>query len=455
MSVPTQRAPDSRVDVLVVDDDPEIRSILSERLGIEGFRVEMAASAEEALVRYVCRQVRGEPFDVLLVDIGLDLLDGTDLLRILRAVDPGTTILMISGLSSLDQAVESLREGADDFLRKPIKVWDIRDRLTTAMARRRTIAERTQGGGLEWGTVHPSTDLMVREGRPESDLSVAVGSEVEGRTASDSPPREMGNEEGPDDSVVEIPWHRTGESCAGGFPKGDQGRASGREKRGRVGTTGDSDFASTVADCLGGSVDFESTTPLDAFLELATIGDQLALGFPIGQRHGDLVVKVAAFVTGSWGLRPEDLAILQLSARSAGLGRLGVAQAPRLGLAARILEEFVERPGASIEGSRHREIVGAIELLRTIARMRDGLPARRNGDVQHNLLLAAIFEASLELEEQRAHVRGELHHEPENAVALALSALDPERAQLLKRAAAKLGGQRGASEAASDSAAGE
>ena len=102
--------------VLVVDDEPDIRSLLSDVLQDEGYRVTLSASAAEA--RHACRR---EPPDLALLDIWMPEEDGLSLLRA-WAQPPGLEfpVVMMSGHGTIDTAVEATRLGAWDFIEKPV-----------------------------------------------------------------------------------------------------------------------------------------------------------------------------------------------------------------------------------------------------------------------------------------------------------------------------------------------
>lgn len=103
--------------VLVVDDEPDIRQVVSDILQDEGYEVTVAANAAEARTRYV----RDAP-DLVLLDIWMPDTDGIALLREWRAdqTQAHPPVVMISGHGTVETAVEAIRIGAYDFLEKPL-----------------------------------------------------------------------------------------------------------------------------------------------------------------------------------------------------------------------------------------------------------------------------------------------------------------------------------------------
>jgi response regulator RpfG family c-di-GMP phosphodiesterase len=107
--------------VLVVDDDPMVLDFLREVMVTEGCLVSATATAEEGL-----ELVADHAFDLVLTDIRLPALSGLDLLRAVKARQPRTPVVLITGAPSVNSAVFALRHGAFDYLRKPFSVDEVK-----------------------------------------------------------------------------------------------------------------------------------------------------------------------------------------------------------------------------------------------------------------------------------------------------------------------------------------
>jgi len=107
----------SREDLLVVDDEPNIRSSLEGILRDEGYHASSVGSAEEALNR-----VRQTPPDLVLLDILLPGMDGIAALEEMKRLSPDLPVLMISGHGSIETAVRATKLGAYDFIEKPLSL---------------------------------------------------------------------------------------------------------------------------------------------------------------------------------------------------------------------------------------------------------------------------------------------------------------------------------------------
>src|SRR5512140_1817651 len=102
-------------DILIVDDEKNIRVVIEEALVAHGYRVQAAAGAEEAL--HACDRTI---FDLALVDLRLPgKMDGMDLLTEIHSRWPQTVIIMLTAYASLDSSIAALRNGAYDYLVKP------------------------------------------------------------------------------------------------------------------------------------------------------------------------------------------------------------------------------------------------------------------------------------------------------------------------------------------------
>jgi DNA-binding NtrC family response regulator len=105
--------------ILVVDDEPLIRWSLSNRLSQEGYRVLEAGTAAEA------REQRKDGVDLVLLDFRLPDADGVEVLRQIKQEDPDTLVVLLTAYSSVETAVEAMKEGAYHYANKPFDVEDI------------------------------------------------------------------------------------------------------------------------------------------------------------------------------------------------------------------------------------------------------------------------------------------------------------------------------------------
>ena len=107
--------------ILIVDDEAFIRENLERILGEEGYRPTSIDSPDEAL-----KLVGEEDIDLVLLDLNLGARSGLDVLRSLRELDPGVLVIIITGYGTVESAVEALKIGAYDYIKKPFKADAIR-----------------------------------------------------------------------------------------------------------------------------------------------------------------------------------------------------------------------------------------------------------------------------------------------------------------------------------------
>lgn len=106
--------------ILVVDDEPAIRSFLVRVLEQAGYEVQAANDGREALAR-----LETAPYDLLLTDIKMDHLGGVELLQAARNRYPDLAVILLTGHATVPSAITALREGAYDYLLKPVKNEEI------------------------------------------------------------------------------------------------------------------------------------------------------------------------------------------------------------------------------------------------------------------------------------------------------------------------------------------
>jgi two-component system response regulator HydG len=106
--------------ILVVDDEPNARTALAEILREDGFAVETAADGFKALARF-----EEEPADLVLTDLKMPGMDGVELLRKLRQTDTDLPVVLMTAFGAVETAVSAMREGAADYLTKPLNTDEL------------------------------------------------------------------------------------------------------------------------------------------------------------------------------------------------------------------------------------------------------------------------------------------------------------------------------------------
>ncbi len=114
--------------ILVVDDEKGMRQFLEIMLNAEGYSVVTASGGREA-----CSLLEKEPFDLIITDIKMKDLDGLEVLRKAKALDPKSIVILISAFATAETAVEAMKEGAYDYIPKPFKINEFKKIVAEAL----------------------------------------------------------------------------------------------------------------------------------------------------------------------------------------------------------------------------------------------------------------------------------------------------------------------------------
>jgi two-component system, NtrC family, response regulator AtoC len=192
-----------RPRILVVDDEPSIRTVLKAHLSREGHDVSTASDGAEAV-----SALTGAPFDLVISDLKMPGMSGLELLAWCTREQPGLPVVLITAHGTVDTAVEALKLGAQDFITKPFDLDELKQSVDKALrveqARRRswldaglyngdagrfdligrTAAIRRVFGLVERVADSPSTVLLVGESGTGKELVARALHAESGRRAS-------------------------------------------------------------------------------------------------------------------------------------------------------------------------------------------------------------------------------------------------------------------------------
>ncbi|MCB1785374.1 MAG: response regulator transcription factor [Chromatiaceae bacterium] len=116
--------------ILLVEDEPLLRTQLADQLTAKGYSVDAAADGEEGL--YLGREY---PMDLAIIDLGLPKISGIELIRRLRALQRAFPILILTARDAWQDKVEGLESGADDYLTKPFHTGELLARVNALLRR--------------------------------------------------------------------------------------------------------------------------------------------------------------------------------------------------------------------------------------------------------------------------------------------------------------------------------
>ena len=116
--------------LLVIEDDDDVRAAVRRALLLAGYEVLLAENGEQGLLR-----AQGDVPDAIVLDLGLPDIDGLEVCRTLRSSGDRTPILMLTARAAVEDRVDGLEAGADDYLVKPYDVRELQARLKAIMRR--------------------------------------------------------------------------------------------------------------------------------------------------------------------------------------------------------------------------------------------------------------------------------------------------------------------------------
>jgi two-component system, NtrC family, response regulator AtoC len=151
---------DAPRQILVVDDEPNLRRVLGAQLSRDGYEVHAVADGEAAL-----RILQEQYIDVVITDLRMPRLDGLELLRRALALEPELPVVIITAHGTVDNAVEALKSGAFDYITKPFDQNEVRNVVkkalrTRALAAEEARQERLLPPGARYGIIGDSRPIQ-------------------------------------------------------------------------------------------------------------------------------------------------------------------------------------------------------------------------------------------------------------------------------------------------------
>jgi len=151
--------------ILIVDDEEAVRFFIADALSRAGWEVHEAGSGEAALAA-----LSEQPFDVMLLDLRMPGMGGLTVMRQAKERWPEVMIIIMTAYASLDSAIEAVRQGALDYLRKPCSVDDILSCVNRAMAKKEAQARKIQVSADPVPAAPAVTGTYVHSGTLKIDL---------------------------------------------------------------------------------------------------------------------------------------------------------------------------------------------------------------------------------------------------------------------------------------------
>ena len=174
----------SKIRVLVIDDDEDICAYLQTFLTREGYRITTVSRPEEALP-----ELREGRHQIILLDLRMPGLDGVSLLRAIRAVDSDVCVIVMTAYPSVETAVDTMKADAFDYLPKPFEASELRAVVQRAIREKGLVVDPEErmnhviGGKLR--SLRSGRSLTLKQVANKTGLSVSLISQIElGKSAA-------------------------------------------------------------------------------------------------------------------------------------------------------------------------------------------------------------------------------------------------------------------------------
>lgn len=127
------------IGILIVDDEASVRDSLYQWFKADGYRVDTADGATSAL-----NKLQENPWDIILLDIKMPGMDGIELQNRIKQIDKNIVTIIITAYAAVDTAIQALKDGAFDYVTKPIDPDDLGRLIRNAIEKRRLVTENIQ-----------------------------------------------------------------------------------------------------------------------------------------------------------------------------------------------------------------------------------------------------------------------------------------------------------------------
>ncbi len=137
--------------VLIVDDEQDFLTIISDRLTARDMNVSTASSAKDAI-----KKIETESFDAVVLDLMMPEMDGLETLKIMKEKNPDLQVILLTGHATVEKGIEAMKLGAMDLIEKPADLTTIVERIKRAKAEKIILVEKKSEKRIR--------DILTRKG---------------------------------------------------------------------------------------------------------------------------------------------------------------------------------------------------------------------------------------------------------------------------------------------------
>ncbi|HDL18389.1 MAG TPA: sigma-54-dependent Fis family transcriptional regulator [Bacteroidetes bacterium] len=135
-------------NIMIIDDEEDILDTLSDVVSKWGYLPIVARDGEDALKKF-----NEVPIDLILSDIRMPKMDGLSLLEKIKRLSPHTVIILLTGYPSIDTAVKAMKDGAFDYLTKPINLDELKVKIDRGLEKMRLNKSLSFLKGVNWSLI--------------------------------------------------------------------------------------------------------------------------------------------------------------------------------------------------------------------------------------------------------------------------------------------------------------
>jgi DNA-binding NtrC family response regulator len=135
-------------NILIVDDEEDVLGIISDVVRKWGYNPIVAQDGGEGLEKYKQLSI-----DLVLTDVKMPRMDGMALLKEIKNLDKGAVVMMLTGYPSIDSAITAIKQGAYDYLVKPVNLDELKFKIERSLEWKTLIKSRAFVKGLNWALI--------------------------------------------------------------------------------------------------------------------------------------------------------------------------------------------------------------------------------------------------------------------------------------------------------------
>ena len=166
------------INILVIDDDKDVCAFLKKFLSEDGYNINTLAKPDRALDR-----IKEKTYHLIILDLKMPRIRGEDLLTEIRKVNPDISVIILTAHPSVDSAVQTMKNNAFDYIKKPFKVDELRGTIRNALRAKMLLTEPDDEVNIKIGRkvrgLRNEKRLTIKELAERANLSISLISQIE------------------------------------------------------------------------------------------------------------------------------------------------------------------------------------------------------------------------------------------------------------------------------------